>query len=246
MKQRFGMLGIRGSGATIEILIRAENAFARFPRATFSNLDISFEPAEAGGNSSPGGSGVWYGLNSAGGDEEGTTPPVSGQIRYFGDNLSIFTLVHEVAHHDTIFVAPNFGRQLVDSLGYELTPGTAGATGDNRVALNIGKFVPTNLTPNSVPTGYARENALEHIAELISLHLVPDETPPFGDSVPGFQMPSAVQTALDSRYGAIRAGSLTPGRIASESTGCGPRREAGGRHQYLAVFLREADLVQVE
>ena len=203
LKQRFGLKDIRGSQATVDELNRLETAYTKFPKGSFENLDIFFEPIEGGVGPQDGGEGVWLPLDKAGieGKEltEGGTP-AAGRIGYMGKKIDTWVLVHEVGHHITIYTDAGFGHRVVKNLGYTLPSGSTSKS-DDRTVMNEGEFKSDKVPASSFPTEYSRNAAQEHIAELISVHLARNDVPDGEELLKTFKWPANVQSEMRTKLG---------------------------------------------
>lgn len=140
---RFGLRSLKGSGATAANVERLEASLALFARPLLRDLEVVIEPA---GDESSGPNGVWMLLDAAGAPIAPDAPaaPASGaRILLLRQTPTALTMTHEVGHHVTIYEDAAFGRNLVESLGYELTD-AGGATDPIRV-MDVATWAPTRV-----------------------------------------------------------------------------------------------------
>ncbi|MBI4860508.1 MAG: hypothetical protein HY815_09630 [Candidatus Riflebacteria bacterium] len=202
--QRFGMQSITGSGATPDNLTRLEEAYARYPAGSCRNLAVVFESGQE--TSSDGFSGFWDPLDASGQltyyDEARSRNPIaSGKITYYGQRPDLWILVHELSHHLTLYVDPNFGVNLCSTVGYTLKPGQS-LNGQEQTA-NLGEWATSAVPANSYPREYATSNSIEHIAELITHNVTRggQGSEWTDDLLPNFQFPPRASAAISARFG---------------------------------------------
>jgi len=191
----FGLKSISGSGATVDVLNRMQDAYRRFPSGSFKNLSVTVESQTDQG--STGSSGVWTGTDQNGNEiQNGGATVGGGKIVYYGasSGLDTWLLVHEVAHHVSIYVDPSFGVKTLQTLGYQSSNGQSSDLVD---VMNEKDFQAVQVPRNSYPTQYSRTAAQEHLAELMSLQLC--GTAPSYDAVSNFQWPAPVQSQVDAK-----------------------------------------------
>ena len=200
--KRFGLRSVTGSNATPQVLSKLEDAYSRFPTGSFRNLDLVFEPATADTPST--GAGVWNPLKSDGQPamtQEECVAATGGRITYTGNiDQDMWDLIHEGVHHLTLCADRDFGRSLIEKLGYKGSDSAANSATDRFITQE--NFDASGVTDSSYPTAYSRMLATEHIAELVTLWLGRGLTSSPMDTVnANFQMPSASEEVLKAKLG---------------------------------------------
>lgn len=207
LQQKYGFKSLKGENTTADKLDALDANYAKYPAGSFKDLDIVFAQAGGQGGPSQDGSGVWFKVDANGqdasppqGPTQGGAPlaaptPAGARITYFGNKLNGWLFVHEVGHHVTLWAKAAFGQALINGLGW--TP--SGQLPADPIAAADSDYTATNVAATSYPTEYSKSGAAqEHIAEVITVHLLgrntPDQTQ---DPIQaGFTVPAAVNTSL--------------------------------------------------
>lgn len=206
LQQKYQFKSLKGEATTAQKLDSLDANYAKYPAGSFKDLDIVFANAtgEAGGPAGDG-TGVWFKVDANGQDASPQGPTQTGQplpavnpagarITYFGQNLVNWVFIHEIGHHVTLWVKPAFGQTLIDGLGYQMQ----GQRPANPIDAVDGNYVATNVQATTYPTEYSKSGAQEHIAEVITTHMLGRNTPDAArDPIqPSFQLPANLAQTL--------------------------------------------------
>lgn len=198
LRAKYGFKSIKGENATADKLELVDRTYALYPSGAARDLDIVFaQPGGTGGIGSDG-SGVWFRVDANGQDTNQTNAaPAGGRITYFGNAMDRWLMVHELGHHYTLWVKPQFGQGLINGLGYQPSQQLPS---DPRESVDSDKYQATAVPPTSYPTNYAKSGPQEHIAEEVSLHLLgrsaPEAAAPSDPVPPTFAAPPTVNQLL--------------------------------------------------
>lgn len=206
LQQKYQFKSLKGEATTSQKLDALDANFAKYPAGSFKDLDIVFANATGSqGGPAGDGTGVWFKVDANGQDANPQGPTQTGQplpavnpagarITYFGQGLNSWVYIHEVGHHLTLWVKPQFGQSLIDGLGYTMN----GQRPTNPVDAVDGNYTATNVQASSYPTEYSKQGAQEHIAEVITTHMLGRNTPDAArDPIqPGFQLPGNLAQSL--------------------------------------------------
>jgi hypothetical protein len=205
LTQRYGLISIDGSRATIANLQRMDDVFSKFARGCFRNLKITFERDRRWG-------GFWCPVDHAGSDIIWDNDPddqapafAAGHIYYLEDPVTRWIFTHELAHHVTIYAEPSLGRDLLQAFGQRITNPTVPREFSRLLNFNLN--VSPEYAPMSMyPTAYARDNNVqEHMAELVSYRYEhPDRQ--YNDPIlRTFRMPPLPLALIEATFGGVRA-----------------------------------------
>lgn len=204
IRAKFGLISILGSGTNAAQLQGLETSLARFPAPQYAKLQLVFEPIANTPYKGIDAAGLWNATGPDGKDMQGasTEPAVAGRIYYFDAQPSVKIMVHEIAHHATLFADGAMGERLLQSMGYTMTNANGAQTPGDRV--NGGDWNAAAVALATRPTEYSKTNHAEHIAEVVTTdRCARAEFDAVGTPILAtFACPAATRTALAQSLGA--------------------------------------------